>query len=54
VLNAENERFNATSNYLAGRSAVSAGEIRLLASVGRLLESLGVTLPQQAAARSSQ
>lgn len=54
VLNAENERFNATSNYLAGRSAVSAGEIRLLASVGRLLESLGVPLPQQAAARSSQ
>ena len=54
VLNAENERFNATSSYLAGRSAVSAGEIRLLASVGRLLESLGVPLPREAAARSSQ
>jgi adhesin transport system outer membrane protein len=45
VLNAENERFNATSGFIGGRAAVSAGEIRLLATIGRLLDALGVALP---------
>jgi adhesin transport system outer membrane protein len=49
VLNAENERFNATSGFIAGRAAVNAGEIRLLATLGRLLDALGVPLPQQSA-----
>jgi adhesin transport system outer membrane protein len=45
VLNAENERFNAVGGYVAGRAAVTAGEIRLLGSMGRLLEVLGVPVP---------
>jgi adhesin transport system outer membrane protein len=49
VLNAENERFNATASFITGRAAVVTGEIRLLASVGRLLEALGVALPQHPA-----
>jgi adhesin transport system outer membrane protein len=49
VLNAENERFNATSGFIAGRAAVTAGEIRLLATIGRLLDSLGVSLPKETA-----
>ena len=48
VLNAENERFNAVSGYVAGQAAVTAGEIRLLASLGRFLDSVGVSVPQQA------
>ena len=54
VLNAENERFNATASAIAGRAAVAGGEIRLLATLGRLLEALGVTLPQSAMTDSSQ
>ncbi len=49
VLNAENERFNAVGGYIAGRAAVTADELRLLASIGRLLEALGIALPQQPA-----
>jgi adhesin transport system outer membrane protein len=45
VLNAENERFNAIGGAIAGRAAVNAGELRLLASLGRLLETLGVAVP---------
>ncbi len=45
VLNAENERFNAISGLIAGRSAVAVGEIRLLASIGGLLASLGIETP---------
>ena len=45
VLNAENERFNAVASFIAGRAAVTLGEIRLLASLGHLLEALGVTPP---------
>ena len=47
VLNAENERFNAVSGFVAGQAAVAAGEIRVLASLGRFLESVGVTAPGQ-------
>ena len=47
VLNAENERYNALNGFIAGRAAVTAGEIRLLASLGRLMEALGITMPEQ-------
>jgi adhesin transport system outer membrane protein len=46
VLNAENERFNAVSGFIAGRAAVVAGEIRVLASIGRFLQTVGVSPPQ--------
>lgn len=45
VLNAENERFNAVASFIAGRAAVTLGEIRLLASLGNLLATLGVASP---------
>jgi len=48
VLNAENERYNALNGFIAGRAAVTAGEIRLLASLGRLMEALGIAVPEQA------
>ncbi len=48
VLNAENERYNALNGFIAGRAAVTTGEIRLLASLGRLIEALGVTVPESA------
>ena len=54
VLNAENERYTAVSNYIAGVAAVNAGELRVLASIGRLLETLGVALPQQSALKKPQ
>jgi adhesin transport system outer membrane protein len=44
VLNAENERFNAVSGYIGGQAAVASGEIRLLASLGRFLDSVGVSV----------
>ena len=40
VLNSENERFNAVGGHVAGRAAVTAGEVRLLASTGRLLDAM--------------
>lgn len=45
VLNAENERYNAASTFVAGRTAVAANELRLLASQGRLVEGLGASTP---------
>jgi outer membrane protein, adhesin transport system len=45
VLNAENERFNAVSGYIAGQAAVAAGEIRVLGGLGRFLDSVGVSVP---------
>ena len=47
VLNAENERFNAVSGYIAGQAAVASGEIRVLGSLGRFLDSVGVSAPGQ-------
>ena len=47
VLNAENESFNARASHVAGREAVTAGEVRLLASMGRLLDTLGVARPAE-------
>jgi adhesin transport system outer membrane protein len=52
VLNAENERFNATGAYIAGRAAVTVDELRLLASAGRLLDTLGVSATQQQQAQT--
>lgn len=40
VLNAENENFTARSNYLTSAYAVDTGVYRLLAAMGRMLESL--------------
>jgi adhesin transport system outer membrane protein len=54
VLNAENEQFSARSNVLAGLYAVSAGEARVLAGAGKLLETLGVPLPEEAKPREAQ
>ncbi len=48
VLNAENERFRALDGFIAGGAAVTAGEIGLLASLGRLMEALGIAVPEQA------
>jgi adhesin transport system outer membrane protein len=42
VLNAENERYNAVSTYVAARAAAATNELRLLASQGRLVEALGL------------
>jgi adhesin transport system outer membrane protein len=42
VLNAENERYNAVSNYVGARAGAATNELRLLASQGRLVEALGV------------
>ena len=44
VLNAENERFNAISGFVAARASQSADELRLLASQGRLVLALGIIL----------
>jgi adhesin transport system outer membrane protein len=54
VLNAENERFNAVGGYIAGRAAVTVDELRLLASAGRLLEALGIAVPQQQQAETER
>ena len=51
VLNAENERFNATASAIAGRASVAFGELRLLAAMGMLLESLGVPVPERKSPR---
>lgn len=55
VLNAENELFAAKSSQYAGLHAVTAGELRVLAAMGKLLETLGVDVraadPEGAAGR---
>jgi adhesin transport system outer membrane protein len=53
VLNAENESFNARAGYVAGRETVTAGEVRLLASMGRLLDTLGIARPAPTPAEPS-
>jgi adhesin transport system outer membrane protein len=53
VLNSENERFIAMSGYIGGRAAVTTGEVRLLAVMGRLLEVM-TPLPQQPALQTTQ
>ena len=44
VLNAENELFAAKSSQYTGAYAVTVGELRVLAAMGRLLETLGVSV----------
>ena len=44
VLNAENELFAARSSQYTGAYAVTLGELRVLAAMGRLLDTLGVSL----------
>lgn len=48
VLNAENELFTAKSSLYSGLSAVTAGELRVLASLGRLIDALGLQRPGDA------
>jgi adhesin transport system outer membrane protein len=43
VLNAENERYNAVSNYIAARAVVTSSELRLLSTQGRLVDALGLS-----------
>jgi len=51
VLNAENELFNARSSLDAGTYAVTQDELRLLATMGKLLATLGVTIAPDAEAK---
>jgi adhesin transport system outer membrane protein len=44
VLNAENELFAAKSSHYTGLLAVTIGELRVLAAMGKLLQALGVDL----------
>ena len=46
VLNAENELFTAKSSLYSGLSAVTAGELRVLTAMGRLLDALAISLPE--------
>lgn len=43
VLNAENERFTARSDYASGRYNIATGVYRLLAAIGRLVPELGLS-----------
>jgi adhesin transport system outer membrane protein len=45
VLNAENESYSATANLIAARAAVAIGELRVLASMGQLMDALEVSVP---------
>ena len=54
VLNAENELFGARSSQYTGLYTVTVGELRVLAAMGKLLETLGVDIdatPQTQLAR---
>jgi len=54
VLNAENELFAAKSSQYTGSYAVTVGELRVLAAMGKLLQTLGVgidALPQSESAQ---
>jgi len=44
VLNAENERYTAAANLLVAQSAVTGGELRVLSSMGQLMDTIGVTV----------
>jgi outer membrane protein, adhesin transport system len=48
VLNAENELYTARGNALNGLLGVSADEIRVLSAMGRLMSTLGISLPEEA------
>ena len=44
VLNAENELFTAKSTLYSGLSAITAGELRVLAAMAKLRETLGISV----------
>ncbi len=44
VLNSENELYGAKSSLFSGLTAVTAGELRVLAGMGKLLGTLGIAL----------
>jgi adhesin transport system outer membrane protein len=44
VLNAENELFTAKSTLYSGLSAITAGELRVLAAMAKLRETLGISM----------
>jgi adhesin transport system outer membrane protein len=47
VLDSENEVFVSRTAYLNGKYTVAYAQYRILASMGRLLETLNVALPQE-------
>jgi adhesin transport system outer membrane protein len=47
VLDSENEVFVSHSAYLNGKYTVAYAQYRILASMGKLLETLNVALPQE-------
>jgi outer membrane protein, adhesin transport system len=51
LLNAENEYFNARVSYITGQYLLLAAHFRLLASMGILLDTLGVSPPPESIAR---
>lgn len=53
LLDAENEYFTARSNYVTGQYIELFGKYRVLASTGKLLESLQVAPPAEAAVASA-
>jgi adhesin transport system outer membrane protein len=54
LLDAENEYFTAHSNYITGQYIAMFGKYRVLASTGKLLESLQVAPPAEAMAGASK
>lgn len=54
LLDAENEHFTARSNYVTGQYIELFGKYRVLASTGKLLESLQVAPPAEAVVASAE
>jgi len=54
MLDAENEHFTARSNYVTGQYIELFGKYRVLASTGKLLESLQVAPPAEAVVASAE
>ena len=54
LLDSENEYYTARTSYVTGEYTQLSAAYRLLQNEGRLLESLGVPLPEEAIAPSSE
>ena len=54
VLNAENELFADKSSQYTGSYAVTVGELRVLAAMGKLLQTLGVGIDAPPQSESAQ
>jgi adhesin transport system outer membrane protein len=54
LLDSENEYFTAQTAYVGGQYTQLFAAYRLLQNEGRLLESLGIPLPEEAIAPSSE